>query len=573
MKIYFIYSQIITRTTFMFKSLRAQIYALAFVPFLIVAFIGVILQFSSLQGFGNDVTQSTKETVLNIEKARLKTVMDSVSSLIQPLVDKPGTEGYQEALTLLENLTFDQGSGYIFGYKEDGERVLMGKKAPGIGNNYWDLQDKQGQYIIRDLVNKGKQGGGFYTYYFPKPNESNASPKYSYAIYIDKWNLMLGTGFYIDSIDKIIATIDQDITNSQTSNITNSVITTLIVAIILGFIVTFAVKLIYSGLKNLSTSVEALANGEGDLTQTIVSSPIDILNDISKYFNHFLNSLGNDVRDIKQTSENLSDMAIQSTQRQRRLEDSSEQQKLETIQVATAVEEMASTSAEIASSAEVTRSSAENAETEMLNVLSQVQHSNQRMDELNSLLENVEHSVQELGNNVESINSVLGVIQSISEQTNLLALNAAIEAARAGEQGRGFAVVADEVRTLAQRSQQSTIEISDILDNLKNSSHRTIKDIGESAEKRAAVSEAMSTIRSLIDSTSDSIKKLTEMNVQVSTAASEQSTVASQVAESISGIATLAEEIGEGSSISREKFEELENLSHKLNQISDKFKV
>ena len=99
---------------------------------------------------------------------------------------------------------------------------------------------------------------------------------------------------------------------------------------------------------------------------------------------------------------------------------------------------MASTSAEIANSAEVTRSSAENAETEMLNVLSQVQHSNERMDELNSLLENVEHSVQELGSNVESINSVLSVIQSISEQTNLLALNAAIEAARAGEQGRGY---------------------------------------------------------------------------------------------------------------------------------------
>lgn len=557
----------------MFKSLRVQIYALAFVPFLFVALLGVFLQFNSLNSFGGDVTKLTEKTILTIEKARLKAIMDSVESLIQPYVNSSGTEGYDDALKMLSNLTFDQGSGYIFAYKADGERVLMGNKTAGIGKNYWDLQDKQGQYIIRDLVNKSKQGGSFYTYWFPKPNETIASPKYSYAIYINKWDLMIGTGFYIDSMDKVIATIDESITESQKSNISNSIITTLIVAIVVGFIVSFAIKLIYNGLKNLSSSVAALANGEGDLTQTIVNSPIDILNDIASYFNHFLSTLANDIRHLKQTSTNLSDMAVKSTERQRKLEDSSEQQKQETTQVATAVEEMASTSSEIANSAEVTRTSAENAKTEMKNVLSQVQSSNQRMDELNSLLENVEHSVQELGGNVESINSVLGVIQGISEQTNLLALNAAIEAARAGEQGRGFAVVADEVRTLAQRSQQSTVEISDILDSLKNSSQRTIQDMGESAEKRASVSEAMSTIRELIDSTSDSIEQLTEMNMQVSTAASEQSNVANQIAESICGIASLAEDIGEGSSVSREKFEELESLSQELNQVSDKFVV
>ena len=97
--------------------------------------------------------------------------------------------------------------------------------------------------------------------------------------------------------------------------------------------------------------------------------------------------------------------------------------------------------------------------------------------------------------------------------------------------------------------------------------------MGESADKRTAVSDAMSAIRELIDSTSDSIEQLSKMNIQVATAATEQSTVANQIAESISGIANLAEEIGEGSSISREKFEELETLSHELNQVSDKFVV
>ena len=223
----------------MFKSLKTQIYSLAFIPFFVVALLGVFLEFNSVNNFGKDVTKLTEKTILNVEQERLKAIMDSVESIIQPYVNQQGNDGLNEAMQVISNLTFDDGTGYIFAYKEDGERVMMGNKTAGIGKNYWDLQDKQGQYIIRDLINKSKQGGSFYTYWFPKPNETAASPKYSYAIYVNKWNLMIGTGFYIDSMDKIIATIDESIAESQKENITSSIVITFIVALIVGIIVSF----------------------------------------------------------------------------------------------------------------------------------------------------------------------------------------------------------------------------------------------------------------------------------------------------------------------------------------------
>ena len=248
-------------------------------------------------------------------------------------------------------------------------------------------------------------------------------------------------------------------------------------------------------------------------------------------------------------------------------------QKEGALQVAAAADEMSSTASDIASNAETTRLSAESVNTQTKDVLHHVEMSNEQLENLNALLTDVEKSVTELGGNVDSIHSALGVIQSISEQTNLLALNAAIEAARAGEQGRGFAVVADEVRTLAKRSQDSTVEISGILEKLQASAAKTINDMERSVDQRNKVLEATSNIRSLISSSTESIENLTFLNIQVATAATQQSAVADDIAKNINEIVVLADSVSHSADESSRQIAGLQVQSDLIDKITRKFKV
>jgi methyl-accepting chemotaxis protein len=328
-----------------------------------------------------------------------------------------------------------------------------------------------------------------------------------------------------------------------------------------------------AGLLSLSDSVRDLADGQGDLTVKLPPRGIVELDTISTHFNKFILNLADDIGVLKQASSQLSAMSSEASLKQQELASEVDQQRENTLQVATAVEEMRSTASEIASNAERTSEIAASVDSEINQVLDQVQISTQRIGELSGVLSSVDESVQELGLYVDAISSVLAVIQSISEQTNLLALNAAIEAARAGDQCRGFAVVADEVRSLAQRSQQSTVEIVDILDKLKGSSERSVNEMATTVDSRNAVTEAMEAIKGLVESTTSSIASLTDMNAMVATAATEQSAVAADITKSVSRIASSAEQIGEGSEQTKHQFVSVNELAKQVDSVSAKFTV
>ena len=181
--------------------------------------------------------------------------------------------------------------------------------------------------------------------------------------------------------------------------------------------------------------------------------------------------------------------------------------------------------------------------------------------------------IRGLDEQTKSIGTVLDVIRGIAEQTNLLALNAAIEAARAGEQGRGFAVVADEVRTLAQRTQQSTEEIDKMIDSLQVSSHSVVESINSSLSDADACVENTRASLELMETVSGSIGEVSQMNGMIATSASEQASVIGEISRNLSNILTASNKAAEDSVRAEKSGADLLSMSASLGDLAHRFKV
>lgn len=323
----------------------------------------------------------------------------------------------------------------------------------------------------------------------------------------------------------------------------NSVLTiiSVVFAIVVGY---FAVRSISLPLAKVNKMLNTLANG--DLTGRLDDSARDEFGELSGNINKLIINLRELIEGIADRATQLATAAEESSSVSAESRNSIQEQRAQVEQVATATQEMSSTSMEMASGASQALSEIQHSDEEAKRVRT-ISDENKRTIE--ALAEEIQHAsevINQLSANSANIGGILDVIRGVAEQTNLLALNAAIEAARAGEQGRGFAVVADEVRTLASRTQQSTEEIQQMIERLQTDSRRAVEVMERGRNQAETCVTQTDEAASALQSITDSVHQASDSSTAIATAAEQQSATAQEISEKLEAIVAIAEQAESG---------------------------
>ncbi|TWX72897.1 methyl-accepting chemotaxis protein [Colwellia sp. C1TZA3] len=397
-----------------------------------------------------------------------------------------------------------------------------------------------------------------------------------YADIQQVWVYDIMTPIYVNG--ELYGAFDIGVPIVEVSAAVQDIVFTQLTAIIVIFLICICVLMwllnrFFKPLLGLQEALQNISKGDGDLTLKLPVHGNDEIAHISRAFNVFVGNINKIISQVLQTATGLgqsaSELRSQSLQALSRGEDQSEQ----TLLVVTAINEMIATINEISRNAAGAADSAETANNETQSGSKILQESTDTITTLASEMNNMSQVIGSLAERTQSIGSILDVIRGISEQTNLLALNAAIEAARAGEAGRGFAVVADEVRNLATKTAHSTDEIQNTIDQLQQEAKNAVNAMDSSKALTVKGTQATEEAQKALEKISVQVMAILDMNTQVATATEEQSSVANEININMDIVNNLVQEGLSASKDLEVTSQNLEQLAHILDQHVGSFKI
>ncbi|MCK8064953.1 methyl-accepting chemotaxis protein [Vibrio sp. 1CM7H] len=524
---------------------RNKLLLITLIPLLLITtLISVVYYINSSKSLEAELARDRQE-LIETKKKELKAYMMMGVTAIKPLYDADVNGSNKEAAKeILKAMRFES-DGYFFAYDSQGVNTLHAIKPSLEGKNLYDLKDENGVAVIAGLIDASQKGDGFLYFSWHKPTIDAQAPKLGYAEYLSKWDWVLGTGVYIDDIDQQVAMHRELKTQELKEHTLSAVLISVIGLIITSVLTSIVVSKGIQPLQHVAASLKDVAAGGGDLTARLKVESQDEVGEVAAAFNEFMDKLHPLMQDIHRSATTVQTVSqslnTQTSQASGQMQDHC----LETDKVVTAVTQMSMTAKEVASNTNATAQAIEDANSQVTEAQREVEQAIEGITELVMEIDSTSDAISELSLQTEKITKVLDVIGEIAEQTNLLALNAAIEAARAGEQGRGFAVVADEVRSLASRTQNSTHEIGDMLKQLQNGVSRAVSTMSVSQKRGVKTAEESALIQQSLSGVHHSIGTIRDMGIQTASAAEEQSAVAEDINQNLVAIQQIVNNINE----------------------------
>lgn len=471
-------------------------------------------------------------------------------------------EAQKQAMEVVRGLRYDAQE-YFWINDQTPVMLMHPMNAKLEGQNLSGFKDPDGKALFNEMVAITRsQGAGQVDYRWPKPGATDPVPKISYVELFQPWGWIIGSGIYVD-----------DVQVEFRAQAVKAISIGLLIALLLTGLMVLITRSITQPLQAAVDAMASISSGEGDLTRNLDTHGRDELTALATYFNAFTAKLRHVIRQMLDSAGSLDQAARSlgdiSSEAQRHSQQQAQQMEL----VATAINEVTYGVQDVAKNAEHASSEMHTAEDQASQGQQNIEASLRQIDQLSGTIDKAVEVIQSLASESTQIGSVLEVIRSIAEQTNLLALNAAIEAARAGEQGRGFAVVADEVRLLAQRTQQSTAEIQGMIERLQGNSEAAVKVINESSRASQLTVEQASQAGESLAQIAQSLRNLTGLNASIASATLQQSHVVEDINQNVTQTAALAHNTAEAAEQSSAASQHLKQLADQLNRLLGQFRV